>query len=511
MEKSAKKHFLSALLSIFLVALLMVGILPVQSSAAYNDELDFQSDIVYMVNMDQGTVIFNKNSSKKTAMASLTKITTCLLVLENVSDLDTEVTVRQEVLDTLAGTNSSLANLQVGEVLTVNQLLNLMMVHSGNDAAAVLADYVGGGSISKFVEMMNARAKELGCKNTHYTNPHGLDDDNHYSTAEDLAILATKALEYDTFKSMVSQSSYTLAQTNKRKSVTYSNTNYLLSRYSGYYYEPCKGIKTGTTENAGQCLLSYATQNGYTYLTVIIGGKDLYSSTSHEINIAFNETVKAYKWVFSHIKLKVVADPNTIVTVAKVSMARKVDSVQLVPASEVTALLPSDVDSSGVSIEVVEGSIDSNLHAPLKAGDKVGKANVLYAGDVLCTIDLVAATDVRRSFFGSIGYFFKTLFGFTATKVLLGIAAVALLGYLLVNALYKKRLRTQSIRMVRAKPDLKGAQPIRPVSDQRYHTKQPRQKRKKSKSGRAGSSARTSFSSTYRSSADYRNRGHHNK
>lgn len=508
MEKSAKKHFLSSILSVFLALFLMLGLLPVTGNAAYNNEVDFQSDIVYMINLDQGTVVFNKNSTKRTAMASLTKITTCLLVLENVKDLDTEVTVKQEVIDTLVGTNSSLSNLHAGEVLTVRQLLSLMMVHSGNDAAAVLADYVGG-SISNFVTMMNDYVKELGCKNTHYTNPHGLDEDGHYTTAQDLAVIAKKALENDTFKSIVGQSSYTLPDTNKRKSITYSNTNFLLSRYSGYYYEPCKGIKTGTTEKAGQCLLSYATKNGYTYLCVIIGGQKLYNSTSHEINIAFNETIRAYKWAFSNLKLKVVANPNTIVTVEKISMARKVDTVQLVPAKEVTALLPTDVDSSGVSIEVVKGSIPDNLHAPLKAGEKVGEANILYAGDVLCTVDLVAATDVRRSFFGSIGYFFKTLFGFLATKIILGIAAVLLILYLVINALYKRRLREQSIQMVRARPDLKGAQPIRPVSDQRFQTKQPRRKRKKARGQRSGSSTRTPFRSTYRSSADYRNRHHH--
>ena len=290
-----------------MLCILISCIVPMWSSAAFNNEVKFDSNIVYMESLDQGTVIFSKNADERTAIASLTKITTAMVVLNNVKNLDTKITATQSVMDTLANTNSSTAGITTGETLTVRQLLSLMMVHSANEAATILADYVGGGSISNFVGMMNSYAKKLGCTNTHYTNPHGLDDADHYSTAKDLSKIIKDALKNDTFKKLVAQPTYTLEATNKRDAYTYPSTNYLLNPESNYYYEACKGIKTGTTENAGQCLASYATKNGYTYLLICIGGADAYKKSSEEgtlgTNIAFNDSVRAYEWAFSNIKL----------------------------------------------------------------------------------------------------------------------------------------------------------------------------------------------------------------
>ncbi|MBQ8469671.1 MAG: D-alanyl-D-alanine carboxypeptidase [Clostridia bacterium] len=170
MEKALKKSLILPLLFALLVAL--TPILP--AHAAYNAEVEFTSDIVYMESLDQGTVIFNKNADKKTPMASLTKITTAMVVLSKVDDLQRVCTVTQDELDELKGTNSSTAGLVDGEELTVEQLLYLLMVHSANEAAIILAHEVSG-STPKFVEAMNAYAAKLGCKDTHYVNPHGLD------------------------------------------------------------------------------------------------------------------------------------------------------------------------------------------------------------------------------------------------------------------------------------------------------------------------------------------------
>lgn len=442
--RKARKRIFSLLV---VTTLLLTWFTPLTASAAYDQEVEFTSDIVYMENLDTGTVIFNKNTEKQTAMASLTKIATAIIVLENVDDLSKEITVSQTAMDTLANTNSSTSGITVGEVLTVEQLLNLMLVHSGNDAAAVLAESTAG-SIPKFVQMMNTFAEKIGMEHTSFANPHGLDADNHYTTAEDLVILTKYALKNDTFKNIVAQSSYTLADTNKRDSITYQNTNLLMSKSSTYYFEPVKGIKTGTTEKAGHCLISYATQNGYTYLCVILSGEEAYAN-SNGTNTAFEDTLKAYNWVFDNLKLKVVAKPTDVITVANIDLARKVDTVQLVPTEEVTALLPSGVDASGVSIEVVEGSIDSDLRAPVKIGDVVGKATVLYAGSELCTIDLTVAEDVNRSFFGTIAYLIQTLFQFTAAKIVFAILLLSLVLWLVINYLYRKKQREERVNMVR--------------------------------------------------------------
>ena len=162
------------------------------SAATFNANVDTSCKAVYMINLDTGITVFEKNSTEKVYPASTTKIMTYIVAVENVSDVkNTKVVVEQEVLDELLGTGSSLSGLNffVGQAVTVYDLLNCLMIKSGNDAAVVLADYIGNGSQQKFIDMMNAKAEELGCKNTHFMNPHGLHDPDHYTTAQDLATI----------------------------------------------------------------------------------------------------------------------------------------------------------------------------------------------------------------------------------------------------------------------------------------------------------------------------------
>lgn len=469
-----RKNWLKLFLVIpVIAAILLSSLLPMQSHAAYNGQVKFTSDIVYMISLDQNTTIFNKNASKKTPMASLTKITTALVTLDNVKDLNKKVTVTEDEVKELQGTNSSTAGLVAGEVFTVRELLNLMLVKSANDAAVVLAHVVAGNT-QKFVAKMNEFAKARGCKNTHYMNPHGLDTAGHYTTAIDLAKIIKYGLKNDTFKHIVAQPYYQCPKTNKRETVRYPNTNALLIPGSSSYYEPCRGIKTGTTDSAGHCLASYATKNGYTYLCVIISGPKAYAASKTK-NVAFKETREAYDWAFNNIKLKVVADPSDVVTVVHVNLGRNVDHVRLVPAREVTALIPSNVDASGISLKVIPSSLPENIHAPLKAGEVIGKAQVLYAGEPLTTVDIAPAEDVKQSFFGSIGYGIKRFFSFTATKIILGIVIVGALIYWLVDYLYKKKNKQSRVNMVRVKSDVKGDKPIRLVTtDYGRKTKQPK-------------------------------------
>lgn len=456
---------------IFSLVLLLTGVFSgvwtLPASATYNDELAFESEIVYMESLDRGTVIFNKNSNKRTAEASLTKITTAMVVLDNCKDLDQVVTASQGVMDTLAGTNSSTAGITVGEKLTVRQLLSLMLIKSANEAASILADYVGG-DIPTFITMMNDFAKARGCTNTHYTNPHGLDDDDHYTTAEDLAKIIKYALNNKLFCEIVSSPNYTLEKTNKRDSITYPSTNSLLLKSSSYYYEYCKGIKTGTTDNAGHCLASCATKNGYSYLCIIMKAPSQDSNGDGvKENFAFRETKKAYDWVFNNIKLKVVAEPTEVVTVVNVALAKKTDHVRLVPSEEVSALVPASVDSSAILIEPIKSSIPKDIKAPIKAGQKIGKANVKYAGDILYTIDLVAGEDVNRSFFAYIGHIIKSFFGNTLVKIIVGLIIIAAVFYAVVSLLYAGKKKKKRIHVVKNYRNVSGGTKKKPGNQPR--------------------------------------------
>ena len=443
------KKRLTFFLSIMLIITILAPTLfAIPASATYNGEIDFKSDIVYLENLDQNTVIFNKNSTKVTAMASLTKITTAMIVLDNCDNLDEEVTVSASAIASLKGTNSSTAGTKVGEILTVRQLLNLMLVRSANEAACILAEHIAG-DIPTFVEMMNEFVKSIGCENTHYVNPHGLDAEGHYTTAEDLAIIIKYALQNSIFCEIVASPSYTIEATNKRPETTYTSTNNLLLSNSSYYYEPCKGIKTGTTNNAGNCLASYASKNGYTYLCIIIGAPSDYLNEEATIktNFAFRETRQAYEWVFSNIKLKNIASTTDVVDVVDVALAKKTDHVRLVPANDVATLMPANVDTTLLEIKTVPGSVSEDLKAPIKAGTILGQAEIKYAGEIIETVDLVAGEDVERSGPAALKYAIKTFIKSKFMRfVYIGIAILVLV--IIALRYYNKNIRRKKPKVV---------------------------------------------------------------
>ena len=203
------KKKLFPILCFFLVLCCM---LPAAQAGAATFNIDFEtySAAIELVNLDTDTIVYEKNATARREPASTTKIMTFIVVSEQIQDLDnTQVTVTKEVVDQLLGTGSSLSGIKENDVLTVMQLLNCMMVPSGNDAALVLADYIGNGDSNAFVELMNEKAQELGCQDTHFTNPHGLHDDEHYTTAHDLYLITKYAMSLPHFTDICDQTRYT--------------------------------------------------------------------------------------------------------------------------------------------------------------------------------------------------------------------------------------------------------------------------------------------------------------
>ena len=232
------------------------------------DQLYGESAIV--IDADTGEVLFQKNDAIRMYPASTTKIMTLLLALESGIPLDTVVTIPAEAGDITS--DSSVVPVYQGETMTFADLLYGTMLKSGNDGANAIAVPVSG-SISSFVEKMNARAQEIGCTGTHFVNAHGLHDDNHYTTAHDLALIAQTAMQNSTFRAIVSTQSYTM-NISTRGEVTVSNTNNLINPNSSYYYEDCIGIKTGMHSKAGKCLVGAAEKEGVTLITVTLNCGD---------------------------------------------------------------------------------------------------------------------------------------------------------------------------------------------------------------------------------------------
>ncbi|MDR3645891.1 MAG: D-alanyl-D-alanine carboxypeptidase [Clostridia bacterium] len=361
------------------------------AKAAWQPDVAVASQTVYMINTDTNTVVYEKNANQKVYPASLTKLMTAILTVEKFgNNLDKQVTVTSGDLDPLHGTGSSSANLKVGEQVTIRELLYCLLIPSANDAANVLAR-VAGGSVDNFVASMNAKAKALGATDTHYVNAHGLQDPDHYTTAHDMYLIAKNAMTYSILRTIVSTESYTMPKTNKTGSrKPFTNTNLLLKEGSTLYYEYCHGIKTGTTTQAGGCLVSYATKDGYTYYCVAMDGPD-HTLTG---NSAFSDSRKLFKWAFSTFSITPLIETKELQAQVSLELAWNKDHLSLYPQKQFSALIPS---KSNISKVTVKAHLPTQVLAPVKVGQVIGTADV-YLGKVkMGTVNLVSHDTIARS------------------------------------------------------------------------------------------------------------------
>ena len=244
----------------------------VQVSKTANDELVVNAKIGLIFDRSSKTILYEKNGLKQVPMASTTKIMTAIIVLEN-ANLSDIVTVDKKA----AGTGGSRLGLKVNDKITVHDLLYGLMLCSGNDAAVALANHIGG-SIEGFAEKMNKKAKELGCVNSHFITPHGLDQDGHYTTAYELACITDYALNIPKFKEIVSTKGYTVTINAQSKAIT--NTNELLGNMDGVY-----GVKTGFTNGANRCLVTAYKSGDLDIITVVLGADTKKIRTTDSINL----------------------------------------------------------------------------------------------------------------------------------------------------------------------------------------------------------------------------------
>lgn len=441
------------ILSVLLVTVIIICSFSIGASASFNSLMETESDIVLLVNTDSETVILDKNASKRTAPASLTKIVTCMLVLENCPDLSVPVTCKRESLNGLYAQNAATAGILPGEALTIKDLLYCLMLPSAADAANILADYVGNG-IDNFVVMMNDFVAELGCKDTKFVNAHGLDaNPNNYTTANDLYKITKYALGNSTFKEITSTLRYDVAPTDKYPHTRYlHNTNKIMNAgIRDYYHSAVTGVKTGTTNAAGRCVITTASQDGYNYMLIVMGAPQYdIDDDGVEENVAFTESKKIYNWAFDNIELTKITNTTDVITVVDVNYNSKVDHVRLLPAEELSALVPVGTESGSLAVRPIADETPESINAPVKKGQVVGKAEVLYGDVVIATVDLVAGEDIDLNVFLLIFGVIKNLFSTTIFKILFAILAVLFVIYILFiirkNRIIAKR---KKIRMIK--------------------------------------------------------------
>lgn len=267
MRKKGKwKKTLAAALSV--LCLLQINPVKAQASDYWPEGPETVSPSVIVMEASTGTVLYEKNSEDSHYPASITKILTTLIVLEN-SDLSEVVTFSDASIDNTEG--SGIAR-DYGEKMTVEQCLYAVMLESANECAYAVAEHVAG-NMEAFVELMNKKVKEIGCTNTHFANPHGLHDENHYTTCKDMALIAKAAYQNETFRIITGTKIYTIPPTNKHEEETILRNHHDMLvpyHYTKYVYDGCIGGKTGYTDAARSTLVTYAERDGMTLICVVM-------------------------------------------------------------------------------------------------------------------------------------------------------------------------------------------------------------------------------------------------
>ncbi len=452
-----------------------------------------------MLNLDTDTVVYSENADERLPMASLTKIMTYIVAYENIPDVENaRITIPQSVVDELTGTGSSVAEFDVGETYTGLDMLYLMMVPSGNNAALTLAKYVdqlhaegklaassqGGGDDpesgagdaagemapaygeegfdgsdytgrSYFVQLMNEKAQELGCQNTHFTNPHGLHNENHYASARDMVTITKYAMSLPHFTEITGTTAYNYHPVDDPDLVrTASTTNRMLTNYASdnvsYYYPYATGIKTGSHDQAGYCIVASATYEGYTYVVCCLGSPSVDANGEYvSLHGEMLDAATLFRWALTSLSKRTVAAQGDVMADVPLEYAWRQDTLQLVAGENVFVMLPSGVDSSSI---IVDPDLPESVQAPIERGEQVGTATLSYAGEVIATVPLVAAESVSRS--EMLSFVTQGASVLTSPWFLIIMAVIVLLIVIYIFLIFLYRRKQKQLRKVRKYRDM---------------------------------------------------------
>ena len=417
--------------SLLLTLSLLTGLLcPFASALEYEgvEPITIDSTASLLVNLETDQVLHEENADEIRYPASITKIMTALLTLEAIGrgelTMDTMVTVSPVALMDITD-DSSTANIVAGEQISIHDLLYCLMLASANEAANILAMAVAG-DIPTFVERMNQRAQELGMENTHFMNPHGLHNSDHYSTAKDIYKMTKEAMTHAPFREIVSTGQYTTAATNLSEARTLYNTNGLLARYkfAGYLYSGTIGVKTGSTAEAGYCLVAAAKKNGVTLVSVVLGCEN--PETNGKIQRKqFSESSRLLDWGFENFTSATLLNPDTYLEEVPVRNSFQATHVVIKPAESVESLIPGEYDPEKLDLRLTLNS--NTATAPISKGDVLGKVAVIYGGEQYAKVDMVAVSDVSFSPFNAFISSVDAVLGNLFVRTLLALALLFLL------------------------------------------------------------------------------------
>lgn len=403
---------------IFFIIIFILSFLTIEAYAE-TPEITAYSAIVF--DCTDNRILYEKNCHEKIYPASMTKVLTAILVIEN-CNLSDEVAISKNAIEQIESGYLT-SNLKEGEILTIEQLLNLLLISSYNDIANVLAEYVAGNT-EGFVVMMNNKAKEIGCTNSNFVNSSGVHNQEHYSTAYDLALIGKYAMQFPEIREIVNKIYYKLGATNKYSGEDriYETTNEILLSGSTNYYKYAKGIKTGFTTPAGNCLMTYSEKNDLPLIAVVT--KATTSDSRYE------DTKQILEYAYSNNEIKTIVNAETTLQTLNIKNATKdTKKLRIITENKITAVVNKDTEitSAEPKIELLD-----NLKAPIKKGEVIGKVTYEVQGKKYET-NLLAAEDVEKTEIGII-------------IIITFIGVVLIIGTIRAFELYSKTKRLKSYK-----------------------------------------------------------------
>ena len=369
---------ISYCLNFIILFTLLFGSVNVYAAGNWPEGVDIECLSACVMEIDTGTILYEKDMDMVNYPASITKILTCKLALEN-SDLDETVTFSEDAVYKNEGDTSHIWR-DIGEEMTMEQCLYGMMLASANECAWAIGEHVSG-SMDEFVDLMNTTASELGCTNTHFNNPNGLPDEEHYTSAHDMALIASSAYKNETFRIICSTKTYTIPETNKHSEPTYlANHHKMLFAYQGdstYVKDYCTGGKTGYTIASGSTLVTFGEKNGLKIVCVVMNGK----SPAHYL-----DTINLMDYCFENFQTYRIADNINADTQTK-TRAYLSDSEESFAAIDDTSIivLPVGVSfgSAQMMVDYVDIEEDENIIGRMEfeySGKEVGSADIYMTG-----------------------------------------------------------------------------------------------------------------------------------
>ena len=407
-------------ISIFLILLLFISNFIIFSYGTSNltttnNEPTVYAKAVVLYDVNTNKILYTKNAYEKMFPASTTKTMTAILTMEKCKLTDI-VKASYYAIHEIPKTYST-GLLVPNEDLTIEQLLNLLMIPSANDAAYILAQYIANGcsnqydmsdssgakkkfdsDIETFANMMNKKALELGCKNTHFINPNGVHNENHYSTAYDLCLIGNYALKFPDLANITKKVHYSLSPTSEYSKLyseprVFDNTNYLINKNSYGFYKYAIGLKTGYTDAAGYCIIASAKKDNRTLIAVILGSETIKNVTSSREH----DCARLFDFGFNKYNYQTIVNKGSLVSTTKIiNGTPKTKDLKLIAKDDLLILVKQDY-----IIDVNRNIVMKQVLAPIKKGDIVGYLECSVDGDKY-SVDLIADSDVESSIFSNI-------------------------------------------------------------------------------------------------------------